>query len=206
MKALPIQARAKQKRSALITAATECFVKHGYDNTTAKTIASCAGVATGTFYQYFDNKEDILCVIAQLRIEDLYQRVPSAKGLLTLSEKAQKNSAKAGTTEEIFHHVLELIYAFHEEAPELHQVLEHRKELDPELAKILGQGEILLHERVLLFVQSFNIKNADAVAFNLFAMAEGLVHRHVFGKPIQSKAATLQLGAAMLASYFDNLQ
>jgi AcrR family transcriptional regulator len=205
MKAIPTQMRAKQKRSALIAAATECFVSHGYHDTTAKTIASLAGVATGTFYQYFDNKEDMLRVIAKQRMEDLYQQVPSAKALFLLSEKAQKDSAKTGSTQKIFHHVLELIYTFHEQAPALHQVLEQRKELDSELAAILGQGEVLLHERVLLFVQSFNIKNADAVAFNLFAMAEGLVHRHVFGHPTQSKTVTLQLGAAMLASYFDNL-
>jgi AcrR family transcriptional regulator len=205
MKALPTQARAKQKRCILIIAATECFTSNGYENTTAKTIASAANVATGTFYQYFDNKEDMLRVIAQQRMEDLYQQVPSAKELFALSEKAHKDSLKAGTTQEIFHHVLKLIYAFHEQAPELHQVLEQRKELDPELAEILVQGEILLHERVLQFVQSFNIKTADAVAFNLFAMAEGLVHRHVFGNPTQSKATTLQLGAVMLASYFDNL-
>ncbi|MFT7403644.1 TetR/AcrR family transcriptional regulator [Zhongshania sp.] len=205
MKALPIQTRAKQKRAALIAAAKKCFVEYGYDNTTAKSIANCAGVATGTFYQYFDNKEDILCVIAQQRIEDLYQQVPSAKELFTLSEKAQKNSVKADATQAIFLYVLELIYAFHEEAPELHQVLEQRKALDPRLAEILGQGETLLDERVLLFVQSFNIKNANGVAFNLFAMAEGLVHRHVFGNPSQSKATTLQLGAVMLASYFDHL-
>jgi AcrR family transcriptional regulator len=205
MKVLPTQTRAKQKRSALITVAKECFAKYGYDNTTAKSIASSAGVATGTFYQYFNNKDDILCVIAQQRIEDLYQQVPSAKELFTLSEKAQKNSAKADASQDIFHYVLHLIYAFHEEAPELHQVLEQRKALDPKLAEILGQGEILLDERVLLFVQSFNIKNANAVAFNLFAMAEGLVHRHVFGNPTQSKATTLHLGAVMLASYFDHL-
>jgi AcrR family transcriptional regulator len=205
MKALPTQARAKQKRCILIIAATECFTSNGYENTTAKTIASAANVATGTFYQYFDNKEDMLRVIAQQRMEDLYQQVPSAKELFALSEKAHKDSLKAGTTQEIFHHVLKLIYAFHEQAPELHQVLEQRKELDPELAEILEQGEILLHKRVLQFVQSFNIKTADAVAFNLFAMAEGLVHRHVFGNPTQSKATTLQLGAVMLASYFDNL-
>jgi AcrR family transcriptional regulator len=205
MKALPIQTRAKQKRTALITAAKECFSGHGYDNTTAKSIASCAGVATGTFYQYFDNKEDILCVIAEQRIDDLYQQVPSAKELFTLSDKVQKNSAKANATQDIFRYVLDLIYTFHEEAPELHQVLEQRKALDPRLAEILGQGETLLDERVLLFVQSFNINNANTVAFNLFAMAEGLVHRHVFGNPTQSKATTLQLGAIMLASYFDNL-
>jgi len=69
----------------------------------------------------------------------------------------------------------------------------------------LKQGEILLDERVLHFVRSFNIENAEAVAFNLFAMAEGLVHRHVFGKPDQSKEATLELGASMLASYFEHL-
>jgi AcrR family transcriptional regulator len=198
MKAIPTQARAKQKRSALISAAKVCFVEQGYDNTTAKTIASRAGVATGTFYQYFENKEDILCVIAQQRIEDLYQQVPSTTEFMSISEQAN-------TTKDIFHYVLKLIYAFHEAEPELHQVLEHRMTLDPQLAEILKQGEILLDERVLHFVRSFNIENAEAVAFNLFAMAEGLVHRHVFGKPDQSKETTLELGASMLASYFEHL-
>lgn len=205
MKVLPTQARAKRKREALIIAATECFAGCGYDNTTAKTIASAASVATGTFYQYFDNKEDMLRVIAQQRMEDLYRQVPSAKEFFVLSERTHKGKPEAGTTQEIFHHVLELIYTFHEQAPQLHQVLEQRKELDPELEQILAQGETLLQARVLQFVQSFNIKTTDAVAFNLFAMSEGLVHRHVFGKPTQSKAVTLQLGATMLASYFDNL-
>jgi AcrR family transcriptional regulator len=205
MKAIPVQTRAKQKRCALIAAATQCFVSHGYNNTTAKSVAIQAGVATGTFYQYFENKEDMLRVIALQRMEDLYEQVPSANEFFALSEQVQQSSTKVGTTQQIFHHVLELIYAFHEQAPELHQVLEQRKALDPELAKILDQGEDLLHGRVLLFVQSFNIKSPDAVAFNLFAMAEGLVHRHVFGSPNQSKAVTLQLGAAMLSSYFDNL-
>jgi AcrR family transcriptional regulator len=205
MKAIPTQARAIQKRAALITAATQCFVNHGYSDTTAKTVASLAGVATGTFYQYFDNKEDLLRVIAKQRMEDLYKQIPSVKALLVLSEKAQKDSEKSGTTQQIFHTVLKLIYAFHEQSPQLHQVLEQRKALDPKLAEILGQGENLLHERVLMFVQSFNINNADAVAFNLFAMAEGLVHRHVFACSTQSKDVTLQLGAVMLASYFDNL-
>ncbi len=205
MKVIPSQARAKQKRAALIAAASECFVSYGYHNTTAKTVASKAGVATGTFYQYFENKEDMLRVIAKQRMEELYQQVPSATEFLELSSKAETASVKPGATERIFHQVLELIYAFHEQAPELHQILEQRKELDPELAEILGQGEKMLYDRVLMFVNRFNIENADAVAFNLFAMAEGLVHRQVFGCPKQSKVLTLQLGAAMLASYFDNL-
>jgi AcrR family transcriptional regulator len=205
MKAIPRQARAKQKRADLISAASECFINYGYHDTTAKLVASRAGVATGTFYQYFDNKEDMLRLIAKQRMDALYQQVSSAKALPVLSDTTQIGSASTGSTQQIFHHVLELIYAFHAQAPELHQVLEQRKEQDPELAEILSQGESLLHQRVLIFVQSFNIEDADAVAFNLFAMAEGLVHRHVFGQPKQSKALTLQLGAAMLASYFDNI-
>jgi AcrR family transcriptional regulator len=203
MKTLPTQARAKQKRTALIAAASDCFIQLGFDNTTAKAIASCAGVATGTFYQYFENKEDMLRIIAQQRMDALYQQVPSTNDTIALSQSALNNST--ATTHGVFQHVLELIYAFHEEAPALHQVLEQRKELDPELAKILEQGEDLLQQRVLLFVQSFNVKEAEAIAFNLFAMAEGLVHRHVFSKSNQSKETTLQLGAAMLASYFDYL-
>jgi AcrR family transcriptional regulator len=205
MKAMPIQARAKQKRASLVSAAQQCFVEEGYENTTAKTIASCAGVATGTFYQYFENKEDILRVVAQHRVEELYQQVPSVKDTLALVNAIASQGENHLTTETIFLQVLELIYNFHAQAPELHQVLEQRKYLDLELAKILDKGEALLSERVLLFVQGFNVQQPEVIAFNLFAMAEGLVHSHVFGKPKKSKQETLVFGAAMLAAYFNNL-
>ena len=197
MKPVPKQARAQQKRTSLIVAAEHCFATDGFDATTAKSIANKADVATGTFYQYFDNKEDILRVIACQRMDVLESQLPSIPPALPLENRL--------TTEALFLNVLELIYLFHEQAPELHQVLEQRRDVDTALADILDEGEAKLQERVLMFVKLFNPDDPETVAFNLFAMAEGIVHRHVFRNPEQDKQQTLTLGARMLATYFDQL-
>jgi AcrR family transcriptional regulator len=194
MKTLPTQKRALEKRSALIQAAQQSFIEHGYENTTAKTIANRAAVATGTFYQYFDNKDDMLRVIALQRFDHLREHV-----------NAPEASAQQESVEAIFARTLRLIYDFHEQDPELHQVLEQRRHCDPELAAILDEGEGVLQQRVLRFVRSFNLPSPEAVAFNLFAMSEGLVHRHVFGPQENTpKEQIIALGASMLASYFQS--
>jgi len=198
MKNVPTQKRAQQKMLALIDASRQSFIELGYDNTTAKVIAARAGVATGTFYQYFDNKVDILRVIAEQRITELSQQIPASEAKMASLER---EASASRLTELLFLQVLTLIYEFHEQDPELHQVLEQRRGLDPELNEILEKGEALLEQKVRLFVQTYNVENPEVVAFNLFAMAEGLVHRHVFGQSKIPKNKVLASGAKMLASY-----
>lgn len=193
-KPIPTQARARLKRDALITAATEDFKHLGYESTTAKTIANRAEVATGTFYQYFHNKDDILRVIARERLEQLSQQISHQKAQLPSSDITA-----------LLEHNLTLVFKFHEEAPELHQVLEQRRHCDPHLQNILKEGEVILSQQVLDFIKSFNVDDPEAVAFNLFAMSEGLAHHHL-SQVLQGNAPSseqiIKLGAKMLASYF----
>ena len=195
-KPIPTQARALAKRQALLEAAAADFQTLGYDNTTAKTIAERAEVATGTFYQYFHNKDDILRTIAQQRFDYLFTQVEGP---------VEKVSAADAVT--LFRRVLSLIYDFHARDAELHQVLEQRRHCDLQLATLLSEGEAVLEQRVLQFVQTFEVDQPDTVAFNLFAMAEGIVHRHVFAHSTTSgieREDVIELGAQMLASYFSN--
>lgn len=196
MKSLPTQKRALEKRSALISAARRSFAQHGYDRTTAKTIAQNAGVATGTFYQNFENKDDILRTVAQYKRDEILHAVP---GL----QLGASNAAGDCTTEGLFRRVLEVAYDYHASEAELHQVLEQRRFIDGQLDAVLRHSEAVLEDKVLAFVKTFNVGDPAACAYNLFAMVEGLVHRHVFGAPTSSKQATLDLGAKMLACYFE---
>jgi AcrR family transcriptional regulator len=50
-------------RKKIIDTALELFAEHGYDATTVHQITERAGVAKGTFFNYFDCKEDVLCDI-----------------------------------------------------------------------------------------------------------------------------------------------
>ena len=56
-------ARKEAKRERILDAAVLEIARHGYYGTTVATIAGRAGVADGTIYLYFKNKEDILVSI-----------------------------------------------------------------------------------------------------------------------------------------------
>lgn len=209
MKALPTQERALKKRAALINAAVSEFESVGFEVATAKSIAARAKVATGTFYQYFENKNDILRVIAQQRFVVMHEKVQMLKlkdVANGLSDAHDVNESKLtdqlkGNLQAQFFSTMEFLYFFHAAEPELHKVLEQRRDIDPKLKCILDDGESVLQERVLAFVQSFNIKDPELVAENLFAMAEGLVHKLAFQQHANARKS-LEIGAQMLASFF----
>ncbi len=210
MKALPTQKRALLKRSALIDAAVFEFSKQGFERATAKSIALKAGVATGTFYHYFENKNEILRVIAEKRNDEL-RKLLGWRALQPLDgalkdrassysfESISKNPQKI---EALFKQNLSLTYEFHSSNPELHQVLEHRRTLDEKLELVMDEGDKVLLERTLVLVKSFNLEEPEVVAQNLFAMGEGIVHRHVFYDSELDAELVISVGAKMLAEFF----
>ena len=201
MKALPKQARARQKRMALIEAAIQEFSMSGFEVATAKTIAAKAGVATGTFYQYFENKNDILRVIAHERYSALQTHIE----WFEVKTADLKTGDESMILDTVFRRVLQSIYEFHISNPQLHQILEHRKTQDQQLAKIMYEGEQVLFAHIFKFVQSFNVSHADVIANNLFAMGEGIVHRLVFESDNADAEKVLDIGAQMLVSYFKSM-
>ncbi|MBD0383379.1 TetR/AcrR family transcriptional regulator [Paenibacillus sedimenti] len=48
-------------RQKIIDCALELFAENGYEATTVHQITERAGVAKGTFFNYFENKEEVLC-------------------------------------------------------------------------------------------------------------------------------------------------
>ncbi len=48
------------RRSQILDAATELFAEQGFNKTTVRKVAQRAGVADGTIYNYFKNKNDLL--------------------------------------------------------------------------------------------------------------------------------------------------
>ena len=198
MKAIPRQERARKKRTALIDAAIREFSRVGFDASTAKSIALVAGVATGTFYQYFENKNEILRIIATERYAQLQDHIQWFELQGAEIPDQQLNA--------LFERILQSVYDFHATNPQLHQVLEQRKTADPELLRIMKHGQGALFSRILLFVQSFNVLNAEVVANNVFAMGEGIVHHQVFARPDLNSSDVIRVGAKMLASYFRSLR
>ena len=71
------QLRAWHTYQALLAAAAEVFAQAGYDGAQTPEIARRAGVSTGAFYRYFDDKRQIFLEVARLRLEEATQAVAS---------------------------------------------------------------------------------------------------------------------------------
>jgi len=62
------QARSQRTYRALLDAAAAVFAEVGFDAAQTPEIARRAGVSTGAFYRYFDDKRQIFLEVAQLRL------------------------------------------------------------------------------------------------------------------------------------------
>lgn len=183
---VPSQDRAIRTRAALVDAAKSEFSERGYASATAKSIAERAGVSTGSFYQYFRDKDQVLYELASER----YERVSGLMATRVASGGTEPR-ASASLDAELRGHVNELVaivIAFHREDPGLHAVLTERRHADPELDKMTSDAEASLVTRIAAMLRMLGRGDGDveALAFVLFGMVEGAVHSHVLGKPLVS--------------------
>ncbi len=73
----PRQERARQTVDAILEGAARIFRREGWDATTNR-IAEEAGVAIGSVYEYFPNKEALLLALAERHVELAEERVGEA--------------------------------------------------------------------------------------------------------------------------------
>jgi AcrR family transcriptional regulator len=67
---MPRTADRSARRAELVSAASRVFADRGVANTAVSDIVKAAGVAQGTFYLYFDSKDDVvLAVVGQIGTE-----------------------------------------------------------------------------------------------------------------------------------------
>ena len=73
---LPVSARGQRTRAALLRAAREVFERDGFLDVKITDIAREAGVAVGSFYTYFDDKDQIFAaVLAEIEEQMLHPGV-----------------------------------------------------------------------------------------------------------------------------------
>ncbi|MBI5490465.1 MAG: TetR/AcrR family transcriptional regulator [Deltaproteobacteria bacterium] len=77
-----------RKRERILKAAIHVFARHGFFVSRVSQIADAAGVADGTIYLYFHNKDDILISIFEDRIDALCTVI--RKAVADLDDPAEK--------------------------------------------------------------------------------------------------------------------
>ncbi|MEY9871522.1 AcrR family transcriptional regulator [Streptacidiphilus sp. MAP12-33] len=78
----PRSARGERTRAALVAGAREVFERDGYLDARIVDISKAAGVASGSFYTYFEGKEEIFAAVAaQVREEMLHPHLRERTGI-----------------------------------------------------------------------------------------------------------------------------
>ncbi|GAB2518390.1 TetR/AcrR family transcriptional regulator [Nocardia heshunensis] len=81
-RAAPRTKRGERTRGALIAAAREVFERDGYLDAKIADISKTAGMASGSFYTYFDSKEEIFAaLVEQVSEEMLHPHVRERSGI-----------------------------------------------------------------------------------------------------------------------------
>lgn len=66
-------------RTAILNAAQKAFIEMGYDAVTVRDIIRQTGLAAGTFYNYFEDKAELLHALIEQHIGSLTQRLTTAR-------------------------------------------------------------------------------------------------------------------------------
>ena len=74
------QERAKETRAKIITAAERLISQKGFDAVQIIDITNEAGVGKGSFYTYFERKEDVVAEIAHTKFESIHEQSKEQEG------------------------------------------------------------------------------------------------------------------------------
>jgi AcrR family transcriptional regulator len=181
----PVQSRAHRTRAALLAAAERDFDERGYAQTTTKSIAERAGVAAGSFYQYFTDKDAVLRELARVRMDGLRSRLqtigaPAIDTSLPIADI--ERAARRGLRE-----LIDEVIQYHRLEPGLHAVLSERRNADAELDAMTRESEHTSVAGIEAMLQLFGFTgDRKATAFVIFGLIEGSVHSHVIGTRVVS--------------------
>jgi len=77
----------EEKREKIVSAAVDEFVEYGLENASTNRIVSNSGIAKGSFYQYFEDKQDVfkhlLALLEQEKLEYFRDKHPPSMNLDT---------------------------------------------------------------------------------------------------------------------------
>jgi len=168
----PSQARAKATVEAILTAAAQVLIAHGYEGATTARIAERAGVSIGSLYQYFPNKEALVAALIEHHAEEIVAVLEQALG------DPEPASLEAGIRAFMIAGI-----SAHRLDPKLHKILNEQVPRVGHLAKVMDTSRRVT-EAIEAFLRrhraELNPKRDPAIAALVVETAvEALAHKVV---------------------------
>ena len=170
---IPKQQRSIEKKNRIMDAAMTLVAKKGIHNTNSKEIAAKAGVAIGTFYSYFPNKNQLLVELLDIYLKDHFHRIWK-DGI----------STDATSFQQTIRHLAQNLLDAYDVAPDFHKETHVLRYSDPEVKALYDRDTEMEIKQISHVLEQFSvyhtIKNIKAAALVIQSAAENLVHKIKF--------------------------
>jgi AcrR family transcriptional regulator len=177
------------RRAELASAAAGVFAQRGVANTAVSDIVAAAGVAQGTFYLYFDSKDDVLLAVVERMVDQMVSALEAA------------DVAPGATAVERLRALGDLLSAFERDpgAAEIVDLLHHpdNRPLHDRLAEHLTPRLLPVVESIVergVAEGSFDVPDVRAAAWFVLG---GLQGAELAGTPAAEMPAALAASTAL---------
>lgn len=171
----PKQARAQYMVNIILEATARILAKRGYAGTNTNLIAAEAGVSVGSIYQYFPNKDALICALHERHAEQMSDIIDKVLA------NAQPNNLREHITV-----MVRSLMAAHQCEPQLHQVLE-REFPYFDVPNEQSPADQIIFKRVRGLLASFQSQitqtNLDLATWTVMQITEALVHTAIIEPP-----------------------
>ncbi|MDA8138983.1 MAG: TetR/AcrR family transcriptional regulator [Desulfobacteraceae bacterium] len=171
----PVQKRGIETKAKVVEAAKALFIEKGYYKTHALEIAAQAGVATGTFYMYFNDKKEVL-----LEVIRQFYRQALEKAMSVLDQ----DMLRSGDGRKIIHTLIQALYEIHASQYDLHRALFPLTFLIEDGMEISREEERAVIQTIALYFKQYQhllrVTNLQAAAEIAFKTSDEIIHRVLF--------------------------
>jgi AcrR family transcriptional regulator len=198
---IPAQKRGIETRDKILDAAWTLFGEKGYFKTNPRDLAKHAGVATGSFYAYFNNKKEV-----GIELIRRFYKEATKKALYDFNIQIGNNIAETlDSARKLVRFVIQSLKESHAINPLLHKQASALILLDDEVNKIVNEEEKKVISYLIALFQQYKkyirVDDVEAAALLLFRTSDEIIHRIMFNKDEIKEERLLRELEDMICSY-----
>lgn len=179
---IPVQKRSIETKEKIINAAWTLFAEKGYFKTSTHDLAEQAGVATGSFYGYFNNKKEVAIEIIRSFYKEASEKALS-NFYIQIGDTVAENLE---TGKKFVRFIIHSLKESHAINPMLHREAIALINLDEEVRKINQEEEQKVVALIVAFLRQYKqfirVDDIDAAAILLFRTSDEIIHRIMINK------------------------
>jgi AcrR family transcriptional regulator len=196
-----VQKRSIETREKILNAAWELFAEKGYFKTNTHDLADRAGVATGSFYGYFNNKKEVVIELIRRFHDEAFEKAFN-NFRLQIGDNVTDNIDQG---RKLVRLIIQSLKESHAINPMLHREATALILLDEDVKKIKSEDDNKTIAFLITLLQQYKqfirVDDIEAAAILLFRISDEIIHRIMINKEEIEEERLLGELEDMICSY-----